>query len=235
MQKWDKIDMSHESIMELVSPLRISRTHHTYPKKTIWKKSWREKQKGFYEDIMASLNMWNFSFFLFFFFFLPFIYHFFFLLLLSVLILLFHFNTQSYASILYLRLPPGFRMILRGKDVEHHNIVNDMMLSQEVTYRPNPGADGASKNFNVMLKNNVFDTLVCFGILILIVCNYCHQMLLAVVTIGFVKDAKHHIDVQGFNVYHKNRLIKVWFALNYNVIFVLVFKMQNEDRVWIRS
>lgn len=28
------------------------------------------------------------------------------------------------------------------------------------------------------------------------------------VTIGFVKDAKHHIPIQGFNVYHKNRLIK---------------------------
>nr|GFC25838.1 protein microrchidia 7 [Tanacetum cinerariifolium] len=28
------------------------------------------------------------------------------------------------------------------------------------------------------------------------------------VTFGFVKDAKDHIDVQGFNVYHKNRLIK---------------------------
>lgn len=26
---------------------------------------------------------------------------------------------------------------------------------------------------------------------------------------GFVKDAEAHIDVQGFNVYHKNRLIKV--------------------------
>jgi len=31
----------------------------------------------------------------------------------------------------------------------------------------------------------------------------------AVVTVGFVKDAAAHIDVQGFNVYHKNRLIKV--------------------------
>ncbi|KAB1217500.1 MORC family CW-type zinc finger protein 3 [Morella rubra] len=88
---------------------------------------------------------------------------------------------KSYVSILYLRLPPGFRIILRGKDVEHHNIVNDMMLSQEVTYRPNPGADAASKNLSMV----------------------------AVVTIGFVKDAKHHIDVQGFNVYHKNRLIKL--------------------------
>lgn len=33
--------------------------------------------------------------------------------------------------------------------------------------------------------------------------------MVAIVTIGFVKDAKHHIDVSGFNVYHKNRLIKV--------------------------
>jgi hypothetical protein len=35
--------------------------------------------------------------------------------------------------------------------------------------------------------------------------------MVADVTIGFVKDAKHHIDVQGFNVYHQNRLIKVLF------------------------
>jgi hypothetical protein len=40
--------------------------------------------------------------------------------------------------------------------------------------------------------------------------------MVAEVTIGFVKDAKHHVDVQGFNVYHRNRLIKpfwrVWTA-----------------------
>lgn len=59
-------------------------------------------------------------------------------------------------------------------------------------------------------------------ILVLIACNYCHQMA-AVVTIGFVKDAKHHIDVQGFNVYHKNRLIKVCFAWIYNFNFFLNF------------
>ncbi|KAE8657152.1 hypothetical protein F3Y22_tig00116996pilonHSYRG00069 [Hibiscus syriacus] len=73
-----------------------------------------------------------------------------------------------------------FRIILRGKDVEHHNIVNDMMLTEIITYRPNPSAEGAPKDLN----------------------------LAAVVTIGFVKDAKYHIDVQGFNVYHKNRLIE---------------------------
>ncbi|WCJ36307.1 Histidine kinase- DNA gyrase B- and HSP90-like ATPase family protein [Euphorbia peplus] len=93
-------------------------------------------------------------------------------------------SLRSYASILYLRLPPSFRVILRGKDVEHHNIVNDMMLSQEITYRPQ-GGDGIPKDSN----------------------------LAAVVTIGFVKDAKYHIDVQGFNVYHKNRLIKPFWRL----------------------
>uniref|UniRef100_A0A2P2JUM4 Morc S5 domain-containing protein n=2 Tax=Rhizophora mucronata TaxID=61149 RepID=A0A2P2JUM4_RHIMU len=94
-------------------------------------------------------------------------------------------SLRSYASILYLRLPPRFRIILRGKDVEQHNIVNDMMLSQEITYRPQAAADGAPKDSNMT----------------------------AVVTIGFVKDAKHHIDVQGFNVYHKNRLIKPFWRL----------------------
>lgn len=58
---------------------------------------------------------------------------------------------QSYASILYLRFPRGFRIILRGKDVLHHNIVNDMMMSQEVTYRPQSGvADGILKDSNVI-------------------------------------------------------------------------------------
>ncbi|KAL2547232.1 Histidine kinase [Forsythia ovata] len=96
-------------------------------------------------------------------------------------------SLRNYASILYLRIPPGFQMNLRGKEVEHHNIVNDMMQSKEITYRP-VVTDVASKDQNMV----------------------------AVGTIGFVKDAKCHIDVQGFNVYHKNRLIKpfwrVWNA-----------------------
>ncbi|KAL6559602.1 hypothetical protein OROGR_004719 [Orobanche gracilis] len=89
-------------------------------------------------------------------------------------------SLRSYAAILYLRIPPNFRIILRGEDVEHHNVVNDMMMSQEITYRPQPGVDGIPKDLSMV----------------------------AVVTVGFVKDAKYHIDVQGFNVYHKNRLIK---------------------------
>ena len=54
---------------------------------------------------------------------------------------------QSYASILYLRIPDNFRIILRGKDVIHHNIVHDMMMSQKITYKPaQPAADGVTKN-----------------------------------------------------------------------------------------
>ncbi|GAB2272048.1 hypothetical protein Dimus_006870 [Dionaea muscipula] len=98
-------------------------------------------------------------------------------------------SLRSYVSILYLRLPPIFRIILRGKDVEHHNIVNDMMMSTKITYRPQAGAENTQDR---------------------------DPNLVAVVTIGFVKDAESHIDVQGFNVYHKNRLIKpfwrVWNA-----------------------
>ncbi|XP_058093063.1 protein MICRORCHIDIA 7-like [Magnolia sinica] len=94
-------------------------------------------------------------------------------------------SLRSYAAILYLKLPSRFRIILRGKDVEHHNTVNDMMLVQEVTYRPQPGGDGVPKDTNMV----------------------------AVVKIGFVKDARDHIDVQGFNVYHKNRLIKPFWRL----------------------
>ncbi|CAA7038987.1 unnamed protein product [Microthlaspi erraticum] len=94
-------------------------------------------------------------------------------------------SLRSYVSILYLRIPPGFRIILRGTDVEHHNVVNDMMQTEQITYRPQYGVDTYSKDSDMS----------------------------AVVVIGFVKDAKHHVDVQGFNVYHKNRLIKPFWRI----------------------
>ncbi|KAK1376314.1 Protein MICRORCHIDIA like [Heracleum sosnowskyi] len=95
-------------------------------------------------------------------------------------------SLRSYAAILYLRVPPCFRIILRGRDVDHHNIVDDMMYKQEQIYRPvTDSVKGQSQPF-------------------------------ANVIIGFVKDAKSHIDVQGFCLYHKNRLInpflRVWNA-----------------------
>lgn len=60
-------------------------------------------------------------------------------------------------SILYLRRS-RFRIVLRGKDVEHHNIVNDLMLTQEITYKPTgSGADGLTKDTNVSFRQNIFN------------------------------------------------------------------------------
>ncbi|KAL9660598.1 hypothetical protein QQ045_025415 [Rhodiola kirilowii] len=97
----------------------------------------------------------------------------------------YHFSLQGYASILYLTLPPQFRICLRGLEVVHHNIVDNMMMTKQHTYRP--VIEGTTKK-----DPNIF----------------------AVTTLGFVKEAKDHIDIHGFSVYHKNRLImplwRVW-------------------------
>ncbi|GKA16796.1 microrchidia 7-like protein [Tanacetum coccineum] len=82
----------------------------------------------------------------------------------------------------------NFRIILRGKDVIHHNIVNDMMTSQKIPYKPaQPAADGVTKNDKNQMSADV--------------------------TTDFVKDAKDHIDAEGFNVYHKNWLIKPFWRI----------------------
>uniref|UniRef100_A0A0D9YS40 Morc S5 domain-containing protein n=1 Tax=Oryza glumipatula TaxID=40148 RepID=A0A0D9YS40_9ORYZ len=93
-------------------------------------------------------------------------------------------SLRSYASILYLQVPSVFQMILRGKEIEHHNIIGDMMMKNHVIYKP-VMTDGFPRDIDMMTD----------------------------VTIGFVKDAKHHIPIQGFNVYHKNRLIKPFWRL----------------------
>lgn len=46
------------------------------------------------------------------------------------------YGLQSYASILYYRYPPGFRIILRGQDVRHHDLAEDLMYTQELSYKP---------------------------------------------------------------------------------------------------
>lgn len=83
------------------------------------------------------------------------------------------YSLRAYASILYLRVPDSFRIILRGQDVEPHNVVNDLLYRECVLYKPQIA-----------------------GL----------PELSIVTTIGFVKGAPD-TDVQGFNVYHKNRLI----------------------------
>ncbi|KAG6425526.1 hypothetical protein SASPL_115967 [Salvia splendens] len=116
-------------------------------------------------------------------------------------------SLRSYASILYRRLPPGFHMILRGKEVDHHDIISDLMLTESHVYKPAPRPDmPASRDPNMS----------------------------ATVTLGFVKDAHHHIDIQGFNVYHKNRLIKpfwrVWNAAGSDGRGVIAHDKQGFER-----
>ncbi|KAH6823652.1 hypothetical protein C2S53_020933 [Perilla frutescens var. hirtella] len=94
-------------------------------------------------------------------------------------------SLRSYASILYRRMPPDFHIMLRGKAVDHHDIVSDMIHKTEHVYKPAAHPDMPSKDPNIS----------------------------ATLILGFVKDAHHHIDIQGFNVYHKNRLIKPFWRL----------------------
>ncbi|KAL3701841.1 hypothetical protein R1sor_019863 [Riccia sorocarpa] len=97
----------------------------------------------------------------------------------------YHHSLRVYASILYLQMPPGFQIILRGQPVEHHSIANDLKFPEQIVYKPQIGntKDPGSKETAV------------------------------ITIIGFTKEAPL-INVHGFNVYHKNRLImpfwKVW-------------------------
>lgn len=46
-------------------------------------------------------------------------------------------------------MPPDFRIILRGKEVEHHDIVSDLMHKECHVYRPAAHPDMPSKDPNV--------------------------------------------------------------------------------------
>lgn len=39
-------------------------------------------------------------------------------------------------SILYLRIPENFRIVLRGREVEHHNIADDLKFIEYILYKP---------------------------------------------------------------------------------------------------
>ncbi|BBM96905.1 MORC family CW-type zinc finger protein [Marchantia polymorpha subsp. ruderalis] len=96
----------------------------------------------------------------------------------------YHHSLRVYASILYLQMPPGFQIILRGQPVAHHSIANDLKFPEQIIYKPQIGNN----------KDQNKETSV-------------------ITIIGFTKEAPL-INVHGFNVYHKNRLImpfwKVW-------------------------
>lgn len=93
-----------------------------------------------------------------------------------------HYSLRLYLSILYLRVPESFKMVLRGEVVEHHNVVDDLKHIEYILYRPQ-----ASGNEGTV-----------------------------VTTIGFLKDAPQ-VNIHGFCVYHKNRLIlPYWQVVNYS-------------------
>ncbi|MED6186603.1 hypothetical protein PIB30_068329 [Stylosanthes scabra] len=83
------------------------------------------------------------------------------------------YSLRVYLSILYLRLPENFTIILRGKIVELHNIADDLKHPEYIVYKPHSSDQSA-----------------------------------VVTTIGFIKEAPE-VNVHGFNIYHKNRLILV--------------------------
>ncbi|XP_062116233.1 protein MICRORCHIDIA 6-like [Humulus lupulus] len=94
----------------------------------------------------------------------------------------YHYSLRVYLSILYLRIPASFRIILRGEVVEHHNIANDLKFPQFIVYKPqNAGA----------VEGQI------------------------ITTIGFLKEAPN-VNIHGFNIYHKNRLIlPFWQVVSY--------------------
>ncbi|MED6105981.1 hypothetical protein PIB30_000770 [Stylosanthes scabra] len=83
------------------------------------------------------------------------------------------YSLRVYLSILYLRLPENFTIILRGQIVELHNIADDLKFPEYILYKPHSSDQSA-----------------------------------VVTTIGFDKEAPE-VNVHGFNIYHKNRLILV--------------------------
>ncbi|XP_028783973.1 protein MICRORCHIDIA 6 isoform X1 [Neltuma alba] len=92
------------------------------------------------------------------------------------------YSLRVYLSILYLRVPESFRIILRGQVVKPHNIADDLKFPEYILYQPNSGG--------------------------------CKEGTV-VTTIGFLKEAPH-VNIHGFNVYHKNRLIlPFWQVVNY--------------------
>lgn len=66
---------------------------------------------------------------------------------------------QAYISILYLHLPRYFKILLRGKVVEPHSLVDDLNFIECIKY--NPTFDG-SKEVHFYMFRGVFLTFLIF-------------------------------------------------------------------------
>ncbi|KAJ8753618.1 hypothetical protein K2173_022859 [Erythroxylum novogranatense] len=47
-----------------------------------------------------------------------------------------HYSLRAYLSILYLRIPDTFKIVLRGQVVVHHNLANDLKFVEYILYKP---------------------------------------------------------------------------------------------------
>ena len=52
------------------------------------------------------------------------------------------YSLRDYLSILYLRLPPGFTIVLRGKAVQQDSIRSHMKMTKKYQYTPRGGSGG---------------------------------------------------------------------------------------------
>ncbi|KVH98226.1 Histidine kinase-like ATPase, ATP-binding domain-containing protein, partial [Cynara cardunculus var. scolymus] len=82
-------------------------------------------------------------------------------------------DPEAYLSVLYLKLPDTFCIVLRGKVVLYYNIATDLKIPEFILYKPNSSG---------CVEGSV------------------------VTTIGFLKEAPD-VNIHGFNIYHKGRLI----------------------------
>ncbi|KAJ1691490.1 hypothetical protein LUZ63_015645 [Rhynchospora breviuscula] len=85
----------------------------------------------------------------------------------------YRYSLRVYASILYLHLPQGFRILICGRIVDPHTVVSDLVYRECIKYRPQVGHTSEAE----------VDTVI-----------------------GFLKGAPN-LNIHGFCIYHKNRLI----------------------------
>ncbi|CAI9112660.1 OLC1v1013133C1 [Oldenlandia corymbosa var. corymbosa] len=93
------------------------------------------------------------------------------------------FSLRAYLSVLYLRVPENFFILLRGQVVEYHSIASDLKFPEVILYKPQN-------------SGNIEGTVLT--------------------TIGFLKEAPL-VNIHGFNVYYRNRLIlPFWHVVSYS-------------------
>ncbi|KAL6007077.1 hypothetical protein ACLOJK_032573 [Asimina triloba] len=66
----------------------------------------------------------------------------------------YHYSLRLYSSILYLRIPENFRIILRGRVVEHRIIARDLKYPEFILYRPQTGVNREASDVIFVVKQD---------------------------------------------------------------------------------